>query len=148
MSDSSPAVMPKGEASSVPSWASKHLLDSTNNNHSRCVFKVFLTSYTFCAYLLIVRQHNVSGKTRRAQRWHLHHSHTPRRSRRQQVTILRPRRPRLQRPQRGRRRPLTWRPRPQPLSGAATEVTGSAAQSGPGQERSAKWDSVWGAGRS
>ena len=30
--------MPKGEASSVPSWASKHLLDSTNNNHSRCVF--------------------------------------------------------------------------------------------------------------
>ena len=38
MSDSSQAVMPKGEASSVPSWASKHLLDSTNNNHSRCVF--------------------------------------------------------------------------------------------------------------
>ena len=47
MSDSSPAVMPKGEASSVPSWASKHLLDSTNNNHSRCVFQGFLDGLHF-----------------------------------------------------------------------------------------------------
>ena len=48
MSDSSAAVMPKGEASAVPSWASKHILDSTNNNHSRCVFLDRLYIRLFC----------------------------------------------------------------------------------------------------
>ena len=61
MSDSSSAaVIAKGEASAVPSWASKHILDSTNNNHSRyaslvrlfgmeyaLLRKCYLTSHSF-----------------------------------------------------------------------------------------------------
>ena len=49
MSDSSSAaVISKGEASAVPSWASKHILDSTNNNHSRYAILVRLFPYLAC----------------------------------------------------------------------------------------------------
>ena len=141
MSDSAAAAAAasasaKGEA--VPAWASKHILDSTNNNHSRCAVETprrrprrfTLSDVMVC----------VAGRTRGAPH-HPHHLHTqlwlPRRRRPRQVTTPRPPRPPPPLPP-GRRPLRTWRPL-QPLpSGAAAEDTGSAGQLAAPEE-----DSVW-----